>query len=270
LQASGKGQIQGPQIFPEEILSRYKYVPHLTPTDSQNLVRMQSRPGLDVDKGRIATIQQHPRFQAFLTLNESSMLFLNANSTRANSLDMSVVSARTYENILGIAAEPTPQHTKVVPLAFFCSQHRDYWTDEDGKPSELAMSLLLQLIDRYGDFDPTTLAMVVEELVPTDTLNILSIFGKLLSQLPATVIIILIIDGLRFFWHPAERRNGLVQVIEELVEMYRSGSEATLKFLFANPAQAEMVEQLFTEDETLVIPKHLAAVGPAYFGVVER
>jgi len=292
LQASSSGptasnkRIEGvadrvmPQITPvstEEILERYLYQPELIPTDCQIILKMQWRPGLDsVDQNKIDSIQHHPRFRAFLTLNESSMLLLNANSDASHSLDMSVASARTYKSLLEVAAQqqqtPGDSSTILVPLAFFCSQHRDYRGDVNGNASELAMSLLLQLIDRYGDFDPTAhLPALVEELDPADITSVFAAFRRLVSVLPSTVIVAIIVDGLRFFDHPAERRQGLLQVVQELVAVHRSDeSEATLKFLFANPTRPDLVEHLFTDDEALRIPKSPAISGPGHFGVVTR
>jgi len=57
------------------------------------------------------------------------------------------------------------------------------------------MSLLLQLLDRFRDFDQAVLATLVDELVPEYIVSILSVFGRLVSLLPSTVLVVLIVDG---------------------------------------------------------------------------
>lgn len=118
------------------------------------------------------------------------------------------------------------------------------------------MSLLLQLLDGYRDFEPAVLSAIADELEPRDISSIMSVFGELITRLPSSVLVVLIVDGLKFFGHPMERRSGLVQVIEHLVDIYRNGSEAKLKFLFANSMRSELVEDyLFGEQEVLRIPQ---------------
>jgi len=90
-------------------------------TDSRNTLRSQRRPGSNVDEHRVQTFLSHPRVRAFLMLDESVLLLLNANSTSA-SLDMSVASAMLYKQLHGIWAV-TETKARMIPLVFFCGQH---------------------------------------------------------------------------------------------------------------------------------------------------
>ena len=55
---------------------------------------------------------------------------------------------------------------ELVVLAYFCRRHWDYRRDEAGSPDEMAMSLLLQLVDRYCGFEPRALQECLGKAVP--------------------------------------------------------------------------------------------------------
>ncbi|CAJ2507742.1 Uu.00g089280.m01.CDS01 [Anthostomella pinea] len=222
------------------IFEHYLYEPRLITTDSNSLLDVPFRPGYDMDEHRILAIRQNPSFKAWLVLDQSSMLLLNANSEMASSLEMSYLSAKTFQRVLEISTEQADAPTKLITLAFFCSRHQDYMRDINGKPAELAMTLLLQLLDQYRDFDQNMLAAIPDPLDPDDLGSICLTFGCLLAALPQNVIVILIIDGLRFYTQPARRRDLTRHVIEYLVDSI-------------------FIEDLFTNDEVLNIPKSMWA-----------
>jgi hypothetical protein len=147
---------QGPSV--DELLKQYLFDPNLVPTDCQQVMKLRHKPGYDIDEDRIFAIRSHPRFLAWLELNESSsILLVNANSALSTSPEMSFVSAELYQHVVELTSQKAKPSTELIPLAFFCSQHWDFDKDENGTPSELAMSLLLQLLDTYRDFDPEVL-----------------------------------------------------------------------------------------------------------------
>jgi len=243
-----------PRATTDEILNRYSYDGSFMLTDSRNTLRSQRRPGSNVDEHRVQTLLSHPRARAFLMLDESALLLLNANSTSA-SLDMSVASAMLYKQLHGIWAV-TEAKARMIPLVFFCGQHRE-WGDAYGWPLALALSLLLQLGDKLGDYGADTLGAVFDDFAPDDVGSIVVAFGKLIAVLPQTVIVTLVVDGLRCFEHPPERQRGMVQVIEGLTSTYDAGSRARLKFLFTNSTRVAFVEHLFSRDagEVLDMPR---------------
>ncbi|ORY68314.1 uncharacterized protein BCR38DRAFT_385787 [Pseudomassariella vexata] len=261
LRQKSKPKLISPAPDVSDILKRYLYDPELIPTDCENVLKIPLRAGHDIEEDRVVAIQNHPRFNAWLALNESSLLFINANSDPTSNLEMSVVSAKTFQRAIDVSNEQKGSATELIPLAFFCSQHRDYRKDENGHPAELAMSMLLQLLDSHRDFDSEDLEVVMDELNPQDITSICAMFGFFLAKLPSNAIVILIVDGLRFFAQPADRRKRMGEVVEHLVEIYRQQSAATLKFLFANSTEADFVEHLLSDDEVLRIPRDLIRVG---------
>jgi len=252
-------ELQGPIV--DELLGRYLYDADLIHTDCENVLKFPFRPGYDLDKDRILAIRSHRRFLAWLELNEPSVLLLNANSDPATNSEMSFVSAKLYQHILKLVDQEAKSTPTFIPLIFFCGQHRDYERDENGTPSELAMSLLLQLLDAWRGFTPDLLAKETARLDPETTESVCDAFGSLISSLPPHAIVILIVDGLRYFAQPSVRRQEMIVVVESLVGIHRQGSRATLKFLFANSARCEYLENIFMDEEYLRIRKDGYVVG---------
>jgi hypothetical protein len=147
---------------------------------------------------------------------------------------------------------------RIIPLGFFCGQHRDWQTDDNGNPEELAMSLLLQLIDRGRQvLNSTVLRQCYERLRPGDISSICSMFKALILSLDSEIVVVLVVDGLRFFAQPRERAQGTEDVITRLVALYRDRPTATLKFLFASPTRSEFVEEYFADEEVLELPRDM-------------
>lgn len=254
------------RLSTEQVLETYFYEPTLIPEDCESILKLPFKPGYQFDEDRLIVIQSNPRVEAWLQLNESSLLLLNANSDPAESSEMSFLSAKIFQRVSTVADELKDSSNRLIPLAFFCGRHRDYLGDVNGKPNELAMSLLLQLLDKGRDLGFSNLGDAFDHLDPQDIASIFSVFRKLLSQLPRSVIVILIIDGMRYFSYPPQRQTGLQEVMDELVSIHRTEYKATLKFFFANSARAEYVEYLFEDDEILRMPRDLA--GASRYGLL--
>ena len=236
------------------LLNQYLYEPSLVTTDYEHLLGVPNHAGRDFDEDRVSAIKACPQFKDWIQRGDSSLLLVNANLDTPSSLEMSFVSAQAFKRAMEIYGEETNAGPKLIPLAFFCGQHEDYRRDENGHPSELAMSLLLQLVDRYRAFHPEHVAVAFERFNPEDIESILKAFKTLISCLPEHMIVFIIIDSLRSFGRPKKRRNDLVEVVEGLVDICRGRHPATLKVLFANSTRAEYLEDIFTNDETLRVP----------------
>lgn len=254
-----------PTAEAEDLLKRYQYDPTLVPTDCEKLLEFPFSQTSLIDEDRIHAIKSNIRFKTWVVVNESALLLMNANSPSASNLDMSFVSAQALQHAVEVstrAAEQTNARSQLIPLAFFCSRHSDYSRDVYATPEELGISLLLQLVDAYRGFDPEDLAAVSEGLRPdengqiTGLGGILDIFGHLVSRLPGSVIVILIVDGLKYFAQPRRRRDRMADLVAGLVAVYRAEHAATLKFLFANSTRTtDYLQDLFSDDEILQLPR---------------
>jgi hypothetical protein len=199
----------------------------------------------------VLAAQKNPRLLAWLALDGPSLLLVNGGAD-ATSQSVSFVSAKVAHSLLlqDVARDGA---VAPVPLAYFCGRHADYRRDEAGAPDEMAMSLLLQLVDRYRGFEARALQACLDRAVPHDVAAICDAFQGLLDELPSNVVVYLVIDGLHSFATPPERRGQMREVVELLVGMYRRQSGAVLKFLFAGPTRSDL-EELFEVGEIVDLP----------------
>ena len=252
-------RIETTVVYVEEILDKWRYERDLVHRDCATVLRLQHIAGYDVDLELVSTIRFHPRFQSYLTLDTSSLLLVNTRSENPiMSLEMPIVAAETFRSLHAFIEEQDDQvhgtTIRIICLSFFCSQHRNVARDQNASPMDLAMSLLLQLLDYYRDFDSEHLDLASNEVNPGDTDAIMFVFKALVNQLPENVVLYLMIDDLKAFAQPASRKYEMIQVMEKLLELHREGKyNARLKFLFGNSARNIFSDGLFTEDETLNI-----------------
>jgi hypothetical protein len=145
-------------------------------------------------------------------------------------------------------------------VAFFCGQHRDWQLDSNGNPEELAMSLLLQLIDLgRREVDPAILQKCYDTLRPDSISSIFSAVDDVVSSMGSSAVVIIIVDGVRFFAQPRERCTAMRKVITRLIRLYRENTagKAVLKVLLSSPTRSEFIEDLFFDEEILELPRDL-------------
>ncbi|EGU89203.1 hypothetical protein FOXB_00297 [Fusarium oxysporum f. sp. conglutinans Fo5176] len=219
-------RIETTVVYVEEILDKWRYERDLVHRDCVTVLRLQQVAGYDVDLELVSTIRFHPRFQSYLTLDTSSLLLVNTRSENPiMSLEMPIVAAETFRSLHAFIEEQDDQvhgtTIRIICLSFFCSQHRNVARDENASPMDLAMSLLLQLLDYYRDFDSEHLDLASNEVNPGDTDAIMFVFKALVNHLPEDVVLYLMIDDLKAFTQPASRKYEMIQVMEKLLELHR-------------------------------------------------
>ncbi|KAF6835973.1 hypothetical protein CMUS01_05568 [Colletotrichum musicola] len=258
-QQASQVEITPAEVSAEEILEKYIYEPGLVPTDSDNILKLRHRPGYDFDEGLVSTIKSHPRLITWLTLNESSLIYVDTRSeSRTYSLEMPLVIVEIFQNLGDFARQYAStndeSNANLICLTFFCSQHRDLARDPNAAPTELAMSLLLQLLCQQRYYDPGQLESAFGDLEPTNIESICATFEILLSWVPATTAVYLMVDDLRAFAQPPQRLIETIEVVQRFKHIHSKGNyRSILKFLFANSTRNETLDELFTEDETLRI-----------------
>ncbi|KAH3951632.1 hypothetical protein HBH70_092460 [Parastagonospora nodorum] len=258
-------------VDPAHILAHFLYDEKLVENDCASLNSKADRARrLSLDPSRLAVLQSSSRLRAWLTVDEPSLLILNGRAEPRPDSETSLFLAKVFHQLL---QHHRATHVKddvstfFIPLAFFCSQHRDWQEDDNGSPEELAMSLLLQLIDRgHRILDPAVLRLCYDRLKPGNMESIFSMFESLVVSLGRNVVLTIIVDGLRFFAQPRERGNGLRDLISRLVNLCRDELAATLKLLFASPTKWEFTEEIFEDEELLELPREISsavALSPA-------
>ncbi|KAF1963597.1 hypothetical protein CC80DRAFT_398038 [Byssothecium circinans] len=253
-----------PDIDPEHVLEHFLYEPDLIRKDCMTLNKRSSKwRRTSHDASRLIALQTNPRLLAWLTVDEPALLLLNGRAEPRPDSAVSLFTAQMLYQLL----EHHQTHSgheisslAIITIGFFCGQHPDWQEDSNGNPEELAMSLLLQLIDRArGHIDPAVLRQCYENTKPGNINSICSMFETLVMSLDSEVVLIIVIDGLRFFAQPPKRCGGTTEVISRLTRLYRQESDATLKLLFSSPTRSEFVEDLFNDEELLSLPRDFAS-----------
>ncbi|KAK8129307.1 hypothetical protein PG999_001687 [Apiospora kogelbergensis] len=248
-----------PEVY--TILEKLKYERGLVSQDCEVFQRSGRQSNLTMDLGRMFAIESTFRIQAWLTIDESSMLLVNGRSESRRSPELSILSARIIDRLLEShrTGEPSRNGMVIVPLAFFCSQHRDRKRDPYSNPSELAMSLLLQLIEQHHEGIKSSLIRECHaQLEPTSMISICYWLRKMIADLSEKVVLLVILDGLVFFTQSTEQSEETKLLISSLVSIFRGRRKATLKFMFSSPVRLDFIEDLFLDSELLDLPRSIA------------
>jgi hypothetical protein len=257
------------------------YDPDMVPTDVSSLLHLllpshRRRSGAssrEFDEARVVAIQSNPRLRAWLVLNQPSLLFVNARTGTLAKSEVSLVSAKIARRLVEVwedtkTSDPGERGRRpvVLPAMFFCGEHRDWRRDPNGNAAELAMSLLLQLVDRGRELiAAAVLEQVQATVVPEDIGAICDALDTLVRSLDEGVFVVFIIDGLRCFSQPAQRMAQTKEVVGRLVGLFRARSpptRVTLKVLLTSTARLETLEDLFEEDEVLHLQRDLPGARP--------
>ncbi|KAI7783714.1 hypothetical protein LA080_011423 [Diaporthe eres] len=198
----------------------------------------------------------NPRIRAWLSLDSPSLLLVNGSSTSHLDLSTSFFSAKIIDTLTRQLSQPH-KDIEIIPLAYFCVQHKNYSKDVAAHPAELAMSLLLQLVDMHRSFKPKLLQKCLDETKPYNITSIFESLARLLDGLPPEAMVFVIIDGIEHFTRPDERRIGLREVCSQLLQVFREQRVAKVKLLFTSAQKAVMLEALglIMDDEIVNIPK---------------
>ncbi|KAI0000101.1 hypothetical protein F4779DRAFT_635761 [Xylariaceae sp. FL0662B] len=225
----------------KKILTEYEYNPSVVRNDCMSLPNGRGRLSRDqLDQERIAAIRGNPRLHAWLILDQSSMLLLEGGAERPTNNEASFVAARVVEGALELS-EQKPENITKEWLKGLYSSRRSY---------------LLS-----AGFDAATLQECHQGISVQDVESIFNAFEELILKLPKETIVLLVIDGLRWFSQPLDRGREMNEAITRLVNIYRKRPQATLKFLFTSPSKTSPFNNMFSDDEILRIPRDLPSRG---------
>ncbi|KAI1370311.1 hypothetical protein F4677DRAFT_367823 [Hypoxylon crocopeplum] len=94
-----------------------------------------------------------------------------------------------------------------------------------------------------------------------DIESIFDSLERLILSLPRDVILLLIVDGLRSFSQPSNRRREMHEAMVCIVDIYHKRPQVVLKILFTNPSRTDPLRTLLSDDEILPIPRDLPSRG---------
>lgn len=251
-----------PGLTAKDFLKQFLYDADLVKRDCNALKKQINPVGrAELDMDRIKALQSNYSLRAFLTVHESSLILLNGRAESRPDSEVSIFSAHVVDRLLQqyeFQRDNVESKISILPAAFFCGQHRNWRNDANAKAEEAAMNLLLQLVDRHGDgIDATVLQKCYESIDPENITSICEALDTVISYFKNNEIVVLIMDGLRYFAQPPDRNEKTRELISCLVNIYRKRPAATLKFLFANPTKTDFVEDLFEEHELVSIARNV-------------
>lgn len=233
------------------MLEKFQYDPSLSAKDRHSLLRTSASLSKK-DESRALWLTQNVRLRAWLTVDETSLLLVAGNAQHRPASPTSLVSAKLAAAAAG--------NVNMVVSSFFCGRHTDASVDADARPSELAMSLLLQLVDQYRGFGTGVVRKCVDALEPECVRSVCGAVGRLVRELPSTVIWFCVVDGIGFF-ADGERRGDMLRVLRCLVRAVRRAGGQRVKLLVTTPGRWVEAEDCFGMDEVLVMPSVCSAAG---------
>ncbi|EKJ76092.1 hypothetical protein FPSE_03724 [Fusarium pseudograminearum CS3096] len=242
-----------PKVRAKDVLEEWYYDLDPLANDCAKIAESQYRAGYEIRRGLISTIKSDSQFRSCLERNKSSRLLIDIRPENpAGSLELPIVALDTYRELESL--EGSHGTGRVIQLVFFASQHKDVTRDRHMDPSDLALSLLSQLVYHYRHFDADDLRRAKKRIDPRDISSILLEFERLLIRLPRNTTVIIIIDDLDAFAHPSSRERRMMHTIGRLLEIHGDRQyEAKLKFIFGNSSRNIFSYDLFKERDTLRI-----------------
>lgn len=243
------------------ILTLFQYEPDLLPTDLHAVLKAQQGP-TQYSPERVGSIAKSPQLLAFLSTDAPTALVINGHGNPTPRSESTLVSARLMSSILDVVGAQQFE-TTIVPVGFFCGEHRHLSQDVHATPAEATMSLLLQVVAGWGRFNSSELEWVRENLNPVDVWSVRSVFEGLVRRLPTGVVVFVIVDGLDFFSEPAERVAEMSEVVRMLVGLSRAEVDvkARVKVLLVGATRARFAEEQVRETEVLHVPRFCPPTG---------
>lgn len=204
----------------------------------------------------LTAMQCSYQMRVFLTADEPSLLAVMGHCDPQPDSEISLLTAKIVERLFVItqSRDPGEKFAKIVPLVFFCGRHRNRQKDPYTNPTEVALSLLMQLIDRHRDYiDLEFLDRCRSCMEYTEIQSVCCALKELIANLSNNVILVVVIEGLEFLAQKADMREPARHLFQTLVSTYRSGLEAMMKCLFMSSSRLDFVENVLEDDEILEI-----------------
>ncbi|KAK8113114.1 hypothetical protein PG984_013640 [Apiospora sp. TS-2023a] len=231
-----------------------EYEPALIEQDVGHILRLRSGSRQELDEDRVVELHDHPQFRAWLSVDESSVLFVQGLSDQPQNREITFVAAQVTEMAKRIHLNPAEASIRVIPLAFFCSEHSTSRRDRLGHPNALIWMLLLQLIDYYQEFSSSRLEKGLATTGGGETEKVCAAFESLVGHLSSNVIVLMVLEGVDSFLHPSIR-DELIDIVEFLSQLpVESPGRSKLKILCTSTTSADLLEDIFREDQILRMP----------------
>ncbi|KAK7935067.1 hypothetical protein PG985_000562 [Apiospora marii] len=231
-----------------------EYESALIEQDVGHILRLRPGSRQELDEDRVVELHSHPQFRAWLSIDESSVLFVQGHSDTPQNREIAFVAAQVTEMAKRMHLNPAEASIRVVPLAFFCSEHSTSRRDRLGHPNALIWMLLLQLVEHYQEFSSSRLENGLATTGSGETEKVCAAFESLISHLSSNVIVFVILEGVESFLHYS-MRGELIDVVGFLSRLpAETPGKSKLKVLCTSTTSADLLDDLFREDQILRMP----------------
>ncbi|KAL2858422.1 hypothetical protein BJY01DRAFT_241757 [Aspergillus pseudoustus] len=176
---------------------------------------------------------------------ESDLVIVNSNGENKRWSPMSYVSAQ-------ITTSFGTSDGSIIPLYFFCGEHINWRKDRKAYPSSLMNSLIAQLLSHSHASNLSPTEHLTNKLKSGTTIDLCGAFKRLIKQIPDTVIVICVIDGISYF-EDDERREDICTVVRSLDSLVHRGKGPLLKVLLGSPSSCRYVLRYVDKDSVVNI-----------------
>lgn len=206
---------------------------------------------------RLERLIKGPELRRWMVSDDSELLFFDGNAP-----GIEKASALSYAHALLVGALESFGQAAIC-LSFFCSLYTDTQNPNTGA-RELVRELVYQLLSQHTSFNTSFLSdKNLQQLLGQsrqDLSTLLSIFRKLIQQLPEHVVTFCLINGTRYY-EMQDRQDDLVRVLEVLRDLTESDRvSSTFKVLITNNSRPSLkTRQCFDARQVVKLPLHIEA-----------
>ena len=189
------------------------------------------------------------KLRQWMLSTSSSVLLINGNclSTTARS-PITFVCARLVDSLKAIKP--------FIVIHFFCGEHIAAATDENASPTAMMNSLLSQLLMQYPDFEISSHDLA--EISDNTLDNIARLLAKLFAQLPPTVMLFCIVDGISLY-EDTDRLQDTKKVMQELAALIEDQGLGgpIFKLMLTSATRIKYPPVDISTENSLLIPRHV-------------
>ena len=142
---------------------------------------------------------------------------------------------------------------RCIPLIFFCGLHTDHFTDRHTGGRAIIQNFICQLLCQF-DFDTRLLAgeKLDEHRIRVGNVDELcKLFRWLVSQLPRSVVLFCLLDGVGYYERP-EFEHDMGFVVEKLLRISAEEKiQAGVKILLTSSGRTSYIRQPFPDELVL-------------------
>jgi len=227
-----------------------RYQRDLIPKDCQSI--LASTRLSQEDQQKVHELSNHIRLQTFIEVDYSYILMING-APRSQHVPRSVVtfvSAKLVDSLRQVC-----QSNRIYcALAYFCGEHHRK-QDEFSSARDMIITLLLQLLDQYRDFEAELLETCRATIFSKDIKGLCDLFERFVQALPEQTVLFCVLDGIGFFETPQARMVDTMAIIERLLQLSRERAPESpiVKLLFTTPARCLHFSRLFEPYEVFTL-----------------